>query len=126
MKVSVEKNGPCRRTITVKVPENLVTEAYKEATDTMTGIATLPGFRKGKAPRKMVEARFGKDIEEEVKEKLVSSSFREALDQEDIKPVTILNLNHDHFNKDEAMVYSITLDIAPEFKLPKYKGISLK
>ncbi len=125
MKVKVEKAGPCRKLLSVELPADAVAKEYDQVITAWAGAVRIPGFRKGKAPRSLVETHFAKEIEEEVKERLIAGSYSEALKQEKIDPVAILNLES-HLAKGQALTYKVTLDVPPEFKLPKYKGLALK
>jgi trigger factor len=125
MKVKVEKAGPCRKLLNVEVPAEAVAAEFQKVIDALAGEALIPGFRKGKAPRSLVEGHYVKEIEAEVKERLIAATYREALKQESIDPVTIMDLDVT-LAKGKAMTYKVTLDVPPEFKLPKYKGLALK
>jgi trigger factor len=125
MKVKVEKAGPCRKILNVELPAETVAGEFAQVVDAWAAAAALPGFRKGKAPRALVEAHYAKDIEEEVKERLIGSSYRTALKQEALDPVAILDLEA-KLVKGKPLTYKVTLDVPPEFKLPKYKGLALK
>lgn len=125
MKVKVEKAGPCRKMLGVEIPADAVSAEFAKVIDTWTGAARIPGFRKGKAPRSLVEGHFAREIEAEVKERLIAGSYREALKQEALDPVSILDLAVT-LAKGKTMTYKVTLDVPPEFKLPRYKGLSLK
>lgn len=126
MKVKIDKAGPCRKSLKIEVPAEEVTAEFDKTTDAITKIAKVPGFRKGKAPRKIVESHFRKEIEEEVKDRMVASSYHAALKQENIDPVSVLALDNLTLAKGQPMSFSVTLDVPPEFKLPKYKGLTLK
>lgn len=125
MKVKVEKAGPCRKLLSVELPAEKVAEEFARVIDAWAGAARLPGFRPGKAPRPLVESRFAREIAEEVKERLIGGSYTQALKQEALDPVAILDLEAS-LVKGKALTYKVTLDVPPEFKLPKYKGLFLK
>ncbi len=125
MKVKVEKTGPCRKLLNVEIPADVVAQEFAKVIDAWSGAAKIPGFRKGKAPRSLVESHYAKEIEEEVKERLIGGSYRDALKKEALDPVAILDLDAT-LVKGQTLTYKVTLDVPPEFKLPKYKGLSLK
>lgn len=125
MKVKTEKAGPCRKLLNVEIPAEAVAAEFTKVVDDWAGLARIPGFRKGKAPRALVEGHFAKEIREEVKERLVGSSYREALKQEKLDPIAILDLDV-KLEPGKPLTYKVTLDVPPEFKLPKYKGLALK
>ena len=59
--------GPCKKLLRVELDAEAVNKAFDETTKRYASLASLPGFRPGKAPRAMIEKKFGKDIEDEVK-----------------------------------------------------------
>ncbi len=125
MKVSVEKKGPCRKVITVELPVERVRTEYADILKHSSRIARIPGFRQGRAPASLVESHYSREIRGETQERLVARTYKEALKKAEIDPVMLLNLDAD-LQKDQPLVYRLTVDVAPEFKLPRYKGISLK
>lgn len=126
LKVKVDKAGPCRKTLHVEVPAEEVSKTFVNVTGSITKIARVPGFRKGKAPQKVVESHFKKEIEDEVKDRLLGLSYREAVAQENIEPVNVLAIDDLFVERDQPMTYKVQMDVEPEFKLPKYKGLALK
>lgn len=122
MKVKVEKGGPCRKTLVVELPAEDVSAEYRKVADDFTGLARIPGFRKGRAPAKLVESHFSKEIREEVNDRLVGRTYPEALKQAQLKPLMILDLKAEA-ESGKPLVYRVILDIPPEFKLPRYKNI---
>ena len=77
--VKIEEVGPCKKKVVIEIPE----EAVKAATDEQYGElgkdSVVPGFRKGRAPRRLLEKRFGKEVSQQIKLKLLSESSEEAL-----------------------------------------------
>ena len=65
--VTIEQAGPCRKKIIIEVPEEQIKEATNEQYDSLQKESIVPGFRKGRAPRRLLEKRFGKETNEQVK-----------------------------------------------------------
>ncbi len=85
IKVEVADAGVLRKTITVTVPrQSLDTELDKDY-DEIVSEAVVPGFRRGRAPRRLVEKRFGREIGEQVQTRLVPNAFLAAVEKEDLK-----------------------------------------
>jgi trigger factor len=124
--VSVENLSPCKKLLRIEIEAPLVTSTFEEVTRDFQRHAALPGFRPGKAPRTMVENAYGARIEEEVKRKLISESYRKALDQEKLNVVTQPDIEEVQFGKGEALQFTATVETAPDFELPEYKGLSVK
>ena len=84
----------------------------------------IPGFRKGKAPRKIVEAMFGPDVfYEDAIEEVYPDAYSEAIKQEDIKPVAYPKLEIVEVGK-EGLTFKALITVRPEAKLSQYKGIT--
>ena len=126
MNVRVENAGPCRKVMYVQVPGEALASDYDEILTAVTKVARVKGFRAGKAPAAVVERNFKKHIDEEAKDRLVPRSYRAALEQEKIHPVAVVSVGDVSFEKAAGLTFDVTLDVAPEFKLPRYKRISLK
>ncbi len=125
MKVKIEKSGPCRKILHVDVPLDTVAAEYQTVIAAFVKSARLPGFRPGRAPQALVERRYAKEIDEDVRDALVGRTYPEALKQAALDPLAVLDLDVT-LKRNAPMTYKVTLDVPPEFKLPKYKGISLK
>ena len=92
MKVEVEKQPDSVSTLQIELPGEQVTKEWNAIADNFVRHAKIPGYRPGKAPRKMIEAKFKKEIEEEVTKKLVSKSYRDAIAEKQLRVVSLTNL----------------------------------
>jgi len=72
--VTIEEAGPCKKKVIVEIPEEAIKNATDEQYNTLRKEAMVPGFRKGRAPRRLLEKRFGKETTEQVKLKLLSDA----------------------------------------------------
>jgi trigger factor len=70
--VTIEEAGPCKKKVIVEVPEETIKGATDEQYETLRKEALVPGFRKGRAPRRLLEKRFGKETSEQIKLKLLA------------------------------------------------------
>ncbi len=88
LEVKVDERGTCERHVTVTVPREDVDRYFdKEFTELMPK-AQVPGFRQGHAPRKLIEARFRKDIAERVKGELIMDSLAQVNDDEKLSTIS--------------------------------------
>lgn len=85
--------------------------------------AQLPGFRPGKAPRALVEKKYEADIRDEVKRKLIGDHYRKALEEQKIQAVGYPDIEEVQFGRGQALQFTATVETAPEFTLPEYKGL---
>ena len=127
LNVQVEKRSACERHITVSVPREDIERYFKEAFSELVPKAEVPGFRAGRAPRKLVEARFRKDVAEQVKGSLLMDSFAQITDDEKLSPISEPDFDPRAISvPDEgAMTFEFDIEVRPEFDLPDWKGLSL-
>jgi len=85
--------------------------------------ARLPGFRPGKAPKAMVEKRYETDIRDEVKKKMIPDAYRDALKEQKLDVVGYPDIEEIQFGKGQALQFAATIETAPEFEMPDYKGL---
>lgn len=88
-----------------------------------TKLARLPGFRPGKAPVAMVTKRYGKDIEEEFRKKIVTKAYRSAVEESKLEIIGVVDVQEGELAKDAEATITVTVDIQPSFDLPEYEGI---
>ncbi|MDD5483970.1 MAG: trigger factor [Kiritimatiellae bacterium] len=124
MKIKVEKDGPCRKSLIVEQPAETAETEYRKVLENFVRFASIPGFRKGRAPANLVASRFAREIREETGDRLVAGSYREAIKQAQLDPLSILDVKTE-MEPGKPMVYRLVLDVPPEFKLPKYQHIAV-
>lgn len=125
MNVIVEDVTVCRKTLTIEIPEKEIEQVRNDVTKEFVQFVAIPGFRPGKAPRAIVERRFEKQIEEEVERKLVPESYRKAIEEKNIRPVAITEMDKVEIKKGQPSAFKVTVDVAPDFELPEYKGLTV-
>lgn len=126
MNVNIENSDGCRRVIGISVPADDARNDYDKIVNAFIKNAKVSGFRQGRAPLALVEKRYSKAIIQETKDRLIPRFYNEALEQEKITPVAVVDVQDVEFSRDEGLTFKVIIDVAPEFKLPKYKKISLK
>ncbi len=126
MKTKLENAGPCRKLLEVSAPTEEVMPEYNNLLKVYRQQARIPGFRRGKAPETVVERKFKKELIEDAKDRLVPQMYREALEKEKANPIAVIDVHDVEFDKEAGLSFKVTLDVAPEFKLPRYNKIALK
>lgn len=121
--VTVEQLAPCKKLLRVEVATDKVKEAFDSVTTDFQKQAALPGFRPGKAPKAMVAKRFEAEIEDEVKKKLTREGYQSAVRDQKISVVGYPDVEEIQFAKDQPYQFAVTVETAPEFELPDYKGL---
>src|SRR5580700_4173056 len=126
MKVQVEKKPESVSTLRIELPAEEVSKEWDVIANSFARFAKIPGYRPGKAPRAVIDKRFRKEIQDEVTKKLVSKSYREAIEQKKLRVASLTNLEDVQFGDDKSMKFQATIVTAPEFKLPDYKSIKVE
>ena len=123
MKVDTQNVGPCKVKVIVKAEAEETRSDYEEVIKSFMQHGRVPGFRQGKVPREIIKRDFHKEITEEVHGRLIRNLYKKAIEQEKIKLVTLLDVGDVLFSPETGITFSMTLDVQPEFDLPKYKKI---
>ena len=126
MNVDIEELEPCRKKLRIEVPAEDVEKEKREIEDLYAAQASVPGFRKGKAPRDLVRRKFANKIAEQTRETLVPEYYRKAIKEQGIDPVAVLNLDEPQLEEGAPFVFEVTVDVPPEFEVPAYEGLELK
>ena len=126
MKIEIEEVGPCKKLLKFEIPKETIEEEWQKQLKEVSRMANLPGFRKGKAPRKLLEKNYGDKIVEEVKRAIVSSSYQETIEKNKLSPVGDPDVGDIDLELGKPLKFEITLEVLPTFELGEYKGMQLK
>jgi trigger factor len=126
MKVDVEKQPDATSKLYIELPAEEVSKEWDTVANNFARFAKIPGYRPGKAPRRVIEAKFRKEIQDELTKKLVSKSYRDAIEQKKLRVVSVTNVEDVQFGEDKSMRFRATVVTAPEFELPEYKNIPVQ
>ena len=126
MNITVENLAPCKKLLRVELDAQAVDAAFDTVTKDYQKQAALPGFRPGKAPRNLVLKKYEADIKDEAKRKLIGESYRKALDEKKLAVIGNPDIEEIQFGRGQALQFAATVETAPEFELPEYKGLPVK
>jgi trigger factor len=127
MKVTAEKIDNHQVVLEIEVPEVEVKKAINKAFTKLANKVNIPGFRKGKAPRKILEQRLGKEaILEEAFDIIAPNAFNDALDEQKIEPVTRPAIDVVTLEEGKDLVFKATVTAKPEVVLGEYKGLKVE
>ena len=108
----------------IEVPEPDVDTALSKAYQKVVKDVNLPGFRKGKVPRRILESRFGPEIlHEEALEILVPPAYEEALKEGDVDPVGNPEFELVQMEKGKPLLFKAKVEVIPEVELGEYRGL---
>ncbi len=128
LEVKVEKPSTCERHVTVVISRDDVDRYLEAEFDDLVPKAEVPGFRPGRAPRKLVVNRFKEQVADQVKGKLLMDSMAQVSDSEDLSPISEPDFDIDKVKiPDEGeMTFEFDVEVRPEFELPEWKGLDLE
>ena len=126
MNVEVENLPNCIASLHIELPPDVVTKEWNEVVKEFRRAARIPGFRPGKAPGNVVEAKFRKEIQDRLTKKLVTETTRVAIQEKGLNVLSISDVAGVEFTPERSMRFTATLITSPEFELPDYKGIQVK
>jgi trigger factor len=126
MKVTVEELSPSKRVLCVELPPERVAERVEATFREWGQKLQLPGFRRGRVPREIIRRRFESEVHEEVLRDLIPDSYREALAQAAIEPVSQPAVEDVHFHAGEPLTYRAVVEIKPSVTATDYRGIPLE
>jgi trigger factor len=113
--------------VEVEVPAERLTQAVGEATRALSQRTRVPGFRPGKAPRGVLEAVLGPGaVLEEAIDRLVNKSYRDALIEKEILPLTNADVEIVQAEEGKPLIFKATVPIRPEVKLGDYRSFTFK
>ena len=126
MEHTVEKLSGNKVKISFKAPAADFEEAVEKAYLKMRGQISVPGFRKGKAPRKLIERMYGAGVfYEDALEILFPDAYMSAVKDNDLKPVGRPELDVQEMEAGKDLAFSCEVFVFPDVKLGQYKGVEV-
>jgi len=126
--VDIEAPGACQRHVIVTVSRPDVDRYLSEAFDELAPKAEVPGFRPGRAPRKLVEARFKEQVTEQVKGSLLVDALEQLTEEQQFSAISEPDLDLDAVTipDDGPLKFEFDIEVRPDFELPEWKGLKLR
>ena len=127
MKVEVRESeaGVSQKVLLIEVSPEELNEDYDAILEDYRRRAVLPGFRKGKAPRNVLELQFGHSMEHEVLERAVKRTYEAAVREHRIEPVSYPQIEKIRFDKGQPLSYEATVDVRPSITPRDYFELSV-
>ncbi len=130
--VEITDAGPCKKHVKVTIDRKAInTRMDEKFSDLMVKTpAHIPGFRPGKAPKKIVQKKFFKDVAGEVRTEVLMASLEQLADEADLSPLSPPELDPSGVvipeDENTPLVYEFNIEVRPEFTLPDYKGLKVR
>jgi trigger factor len=126
--VTIEEAGPCKKKVIVEIPEEAVKNVTDEQYESLRKEALVPGFRKGRAPRRLLEKRFGKETTEQIKLKLLADSSDSAIKDNELDVLHEPDIDFENIELPAAgpLKFDFEVEVRPEFDLPRLEGIAVE
>jgi trigger factor len=126
MKVELTDVSPVKKSMSVVVDAD---EVAKETETVISGYAQkadIPGFRRGKVPKAIIRARFAKEIDEDVRERVISRFYQKAASEKGLQPLGNPILDDVQHEAGQPLTFKTTFEILPEIEPKDYKGIEAR
>lgn len=125
--VQIDSRSACERHVTVTIPREDINRYYDDAYSEMMDKAVVPGFRAGRAPRKLVELRFRKDVGDQIKNTLLMDSLTQLSEEGKFSPISEPDIDPSAVSvpDDGPMRFEFNIEVRPEFDLPQWKGLKI-
>ncbi len=127
-KVKITDAGPCKKKISVEIPEAAIKSSMDEQYKELKADAVVPGFRRGRAPMRLLEKRFGSDIGQQVKLKLLVDASDRAIKDNELDVLGDPDVDHEKIELPESgdLKFDFEVEVRPEFELPELEGIAIE
>jgi len=126
--VSIDTISACERRVRVGIPREDIDRYRDMALGELVPGAHLPGFRPGRAPRRLVSSRFKSELADQIRSKLLADAMTQVSEQEKLSPISEpeLDVNAVIVPDDGPMTFEFKIEVRPEFELPAWKGLKIR
>ncbi len=126
MTITIERKPRCRALVRAEISTEGVEDLRRHILRDLVQRAKIPGFRKGKTPRRVLEQRFGKHVGQELETKLAEQILKKAEDNKELSILKALKISASQEHPDGSWSMVLEVLTSPSFELPNYKGIPLR
>jgi trigger factor len=116
----------CKRELDLEIPAEEVSKQTEKIAKEFARMASVPGFRPGKAPITLIKKRFAEDIKGEVLSKLVPAQVEKAVAEQKLTPVSQPQVDKLEFNEGQPVKFRASFEVLPDFSLANYKAIEIE
>jgi trigger factor len=128
LEVKIDKPSTCQRHISVTISSEDIQRYFDDACAELMPKAAVPGFRAGRAPRKLVETRFRKDLSDQVKSSLLMDAMTQVTEEYDFSAISEPDFDYSAVEvpNEGPMTFEFDLEVRPEFDVPNWRGLQLE
>lgn len=129
LNVDVQDAGPARKLLKIEIPEERIKDKTEEAFGTLRSDAAVPGFRRGRAPRRLLEKKFGKALRDDVKNQLLSEAYTQACEDNDLDVVgepDVKDIENIDLPESGSLSFEVEVEVTPEVALPDFSTLEVK
>ncbi len=128
MRSTVEPVDPTKVKINVVVEPDELTSAIDRTARRLGREVKVPGFRKGKVPRQVLEARIGRAalLEEAIEHEAVPEFYAKAVEEHGIEPLSRAKVEPPDYTDGQPLEFSATVEVKPDLDLPPYRGVEVE
>ncbi len=126
MKTSIEREGATKLKLQVEMAPEEVRPLFDETIRRLGKEVKIPGFRRGKVPRPVLETRIGREtLRQEFLQDAIPQFYARAATAEGVRPVAAPSIEVRQFDESELLAFTATVEVRPELDLPDYQGIEV-
>lgn len=126
LNVKLEDLSSISKKITVEVPSAMVKKEFDKALERVSKTAVIKGFRKGKAPKTVIEKQYADTIRYDVTENLINESYHYVLKKHNLEPVGYPNISDVVLKDDEPFTYEAVIEFRPQIEPKSYTDIKVE
>ena len=127
MRVDVrDSESAWQKVLTIEVPPEELDEDYRAVLEDYQKRAVLPGFRKGRVPRNVLEVQFGHSMEHEVLERAVKRTYERAVREQNLEPVAYTSIEKIRFDKGAPLTYEAKVEVRPAITPKDYLELEVE
>ncbi len=126
--VEITDAGPCKKHVKVAIAPEEIKRQFDESLGSVKRDASVPGFRPGHAPKSLVQKRYRKEIEGQIKSTLLLAALEQLDEGYDLNPIAQPNLDVEAIElpEDGPLKFEMDVEVEPDFTLPAYKALTVK
>lgn len=127
LSVEIEDAGPCRKHVRVVIPREDIRNYHSSAVDEIISSETIPGFRKGRVPKQLVEKKFKSAISDQIKQRLLIESLEQVAETHDLDPINEPDFDLETIDlpDDGDFEYEFEVEVRPDFEMPDLTSITI-